>query len=101
MSEFGHCDIQKSKVMEYDIPRRVVVHEFSGGFCCYFHDEWFYDKWKLCKINIVCLVNLISFIYSDLYINSEEICNIFNHIIIQKDNMDAPFRSVLAPQGER
>ena len=44
--------------------------------------------------------NLISVIYSDLCINSEEICNIFNHIIIQKDNLDDPFISVLAPQGE-
>ena len=39
--------------------------------------------------------------YSVLCINSEAICNIFNHIIIQKDNLDAPFISVLAPQGER
>ena len=57
MSEFGHCDIQKSKVMEYDIPRRVVVHEFSGGFCCCFHDELLCDKCQLCKINIVFFVN--------------------------------------------
>ena len=34
ISEFGHCDGQHYKVMEYGVPRCVIIHKVSDGCCC-------------------------------------------------------------------
>ena len=33
ISEFGHCNSGQSKVMDYGVPRHVVIHKVSGGCC--------------------------------------------------------------------
>ena len=38
-SDFGHCNIRQFNVMEYDVPRHVVIYKVSGGCCCCCHDK--------------------------------------------------------------